>query len=940
MKVNFKLNSITIALFLFLFAIPNVINGQGWERVYESGYINLVDQLPDGNFQLVTRGTGANSPGNQIFIVDELGYVVDNYPFSDYNSYPQLIKTNSGHFLTTEPFNGDLRLIKKDLFGNTLWEYTYENLAGSLKLIIEDSNNDILFVSQLGNISFTIVKMSEDGLILWEQLIETDNSFFRLALGEIPTGYIFSYKENNTDNFPYLMHFDFDGNLQWSKESDENSNTRITEILGLSNSFLTFGQILGECFIDKYDLEGNLEWTTVLDPLDTQVAVELIETTDGGYAALMYGEYEEYDSTQIILSKLDIDGNVEWIQEYGDISLMESCLDFEQTQDGGFIIGGGRAFPDNTSVLYLIKTDPNGNSLTNTISGNVFFDLDPNCEYNNEDPLGGWIVNAIGNQISFYDNADSEGNYTIEVDQGIFEVTATMPSPFWEVCNLPITVDLSEPFSGENVDIPVQADEICPFMTISMYGGEGRLCIESEIYVTVENIGTELAENVTVEIELDPFYEYLDFTGNAILISQNNNLFTFSIGDVDFLEEVQFIIQTMNNCDTDLIGQSVCNTAKVFPDFTCLPTDPLWSGAELELSAECIGNEVIMTIENVGTGDMNNGSNFIVIEDDVIMMNEPFNAIQSGDFISFPRMANGSFQRIETMQVPFHPIGNDPVAFIEGCGVNGSGAFSVGFVNQYPLGDESPFEDIECSSIIAAYDPNAKYAFPIGYQAEHFIEKNTDINYALHFQNVGNAPATKVVLVDYLSENLDPSTIVIGNSSHDYTFDLSGRDRMEFIFNNINLPDSLSDPAGSQGFVEFTIKQQPDLPIGTQIYNEANIYFDFNPPIKTNETMHTIGENFISVDVEDILRPNVAIQVFPNPFNTSTTFEVLENNNLYNEDLEFELFDMIGRKIISRNFNNGSLTLSSDGLSTGTYFYTILNPEGLLNSGKVVVQKK
>ena len=96
--------------------------------------------------------------------------------------------------------------------------------------------------------------------------------------------------------------------------------------------------------------------------------------------------------------------------------------------------------------------------------------------------------------------------------------------------------------------------------------------------------------------------------------------------------------------------------------------------------------------------------------------------------------------------------------------------------------------------------------------------------YILRFQNLGTAPAFDVVIRDTLSEHFDISSIRPGVASHDYTFHLEGNGVAVFTFENINLPDSTSNPEGSQGFVTFSIRQNEDLPLGTVIKNDAAIY--------------------------------------------------------------------------------------------------------------------
>jgi hypothetical protein len=45
---------------------------------------------------------------------------------------------------------------------------------------------------------------------------------------------------------------------------------------------------------------------------------------------------------------------------------------------------------------------------------------------------------------------------------------------------------------------------------------------------------------------------------------------------------------------------------------------------------------------------------------------------------------------------------------------------------------------------------------------------------------------------------------------------------------------------GSNGYVSFRINLKSDSKVGTVVKNHAEIYFDKNQPILTNETFHTL----------------------------------------------------------------------------------------------------
>jgi uncharacterized repeat protein (TIGR01451 family) len=204
-----------------------------------------------------------------------------------------------------------------------------------------------------------------------------------------------------------------------------------------------------------------------------------------------------------------------------------------------------------------------------------------------------------------------------------------------------------------------------------------------------------------------------------------------------------------------------------------------------------------------------------------------------------------------------------------------------------------------CYEVVNSYDPNYKEVYP----KDVLPGFNDWLTYTIHFQNTGTAPAINIKLLDTLDANLDEETFEVINYSHFNTVTLTDG-VLDFRFPNILLPDSTSDLAGSQGFVQYRIKPVSNLPVGTQIENTANIYFDYNTPITTNTTVN----NFITtVALNDkIQSPNILI--YPNPstglFNLSATVNV-------------EVYNIIG-ELISTTNNTKTIDLSNE--PNGIYF--------------------
>ncbi|MFT6336496.1 MAG: putative repeat protein (TIGR01451 family) [Saprospiraceae bacterium] len=168
--------------------------------------------------------------------------------------------------------------------------------------------------------------------------------------------------------------------------------------------------------------------------------------------------------------------------------------------------------------------------------------------------------------------------------------------------------------------------------------------------------------------------------------------------------------------------------------------------------------------------------------------------------------------------------------------------------------------------VLCAYDPNDKQVDP--HHPEGYTNiTDSELTYKVRFQNVGNAPAMNIEIKDTLSEYLDVSSVRYLSGSHDefLSFSRSEENILTFKFSNINLPDSLSDPLGSQGYLIYSVHVIDNLPEGTIIENTAHIYFDFNPAIVTNTTTNILyddldADGFYSIedcnDSEALINPD------------------------------------------------------------------------------------
>jgi hypothetical protein len=127
--------------------------------------------------------------------------------------------------------------------------------------------------------------------------------------------------------------------------------------------------------------------------------------------------------------------------------------------------------------------------------------------------------------------------------------------------------------------------------------------------------------------------------------------------------------------------------------------------------------------------------------------------------------------------------------------------------------------------------------------------------------------------------------------------------------------------------------------LNTLIYNSAAIYFDFNAPIITNQTFHTIGKDFVKISLSTSTQNNSFkfknVSVYPNPFRTTTQILVDAEPLL---DAKLLLMDTQGRIIRTINGTNNRFELHRNDLPAGTYLFQIIQDKTFVASGKLVVQ--
>jgi len=129
---------------------------------------------------------------------------------------------------------------------------------------------------------------------------------------------------------------------------------------------------------------------------------------------------------------------------------------------------------------------------------------------------------------------------------------------------------------------------------------------------------------------------------------------------------------------------------------------------------------------------------------------------------------------------------------------------------------------------------------------------------------------------------------------------------------------------------------------GTYTYDANNIgtseaYKDWN----STGTAITWGDStyyyFHTVEgINDLLTQQEKSIIEPNPFSTQATIQIY--NSSHRNNLQFTLYDVLGREVLQLSIVNNQTTIQRGNLKNGIYFYKLSSNQQPIDNGKVVIQ--
>jgi len=309
--------------------------------------------------------------------IKTIGGIWDEYGIS-------MLQTENGDFVasgfsyTTETENEDFYLLKTDVNGNTIWSKTYgEQLLDWSYSVIETSDGGYLMCGEsntygTGIYGALLVKTNNLGNLEWQKKYYGDYAAEgRAVLQPDDESFLFCGSTRVVNSFEtdvFLVKTDLSGDTLWTRKfggqardfamSMVLSNDGGIVVCGGSKSF---GNGVEDIYVVKTDLDGNLIWEKTYGSHYYDTGVKIIQTQDGGYVICGPSTNSSTVFLNVILLRIDADGNEIWTKYFNDTDDVWGRSVAEIPGDGYVVCGAIRKPGADNIEVYLLKLDMDGN---------------------------------------------------------------------------------------------------------------------------------------------------------------------------------------------------------------------------------------------------------------------------------------------------------------------------------------------------------------------------------------------------------------------------------------------------------------------------------------------------------------------------------------------------------------------------------------------------
>ena len=452
---------------LFIILVVQQSFAQTFQKTYHGGtsfdFGRSVQQSIDGGY-IITGETSLGAGPSDMYLIKTTydGTIQWAKTFGGAgNEYGYCVQqTSDGGFIiigNTDTYVGggpwDMYLVKTTSDGTLQWSKIFGGTGIEEGRSVQETNDGGFIITGYttsfgGGADVYLVKTASDGTLQWTKtygyLLGTDTGESVKQTND--GGYIITgFTSMESDQFDaYLIKTASDGTLEWTKTFGDTLDDRGYDVKQTNDGgFIitgTFGRIVsiggggfiyyGDVYLIKTASNGTLQWTkTFGNEIDYAVGYSIQQTNDGGY--IIGGNRRGAH-----LLKTTSDGTLQWSKIYGNLLGADGKTAAQQTNDGRYIIIGTISNALTGFDVYLTKTDSSGNSGCNETNATTLISTGGMQNTGGVQGTGGAVTSNIATQ-TFSGGIET----TLCLTLGVNEITEQQsvlisPNPVQNILNI------------------------------------------------------------------------------------------------------------------------------------------------------------------------------------------------------------------------------------------------------------------------------------------------------------------------------------------------------------------------------------------------------------------------------------------------------------------------------------------------------------------------
>ena len=324
-----------------------------------------------------TFGGNGEDMGFSIIQTKNGGYAIAGYAIFPRKEKKDDWRSKLGYIILEKSKRQDFWIIKLDKNGNMEWDEAFgEEGADVARSIIQTEDGGYAVVGSIwtkyaSKQDFWLIKLGENGNKEWDKTFDEDENDIAYSLIQTEDGgYAIAgstglrvWGETNC----WVIKLDVKGNMEWDSNFGGTGWDETYSIIQTKDEgFIAIGCVWskgagrGDVRVAKLNKRGNLVWDKTFGGRENDEAYSIIQTEDRGYAVAGFTVLEETGDRDILVIKLDKEGNKVWDRAFGGTS-EDWANSIIQTKDGGYMVAGWTSsMGAGKTDVWIVKLDKRG----------------------------------------------------------------------------------------------------------------------------------------------------------------------------------------------------------------------------------------------------------------------------------------------------------------------------------------------------------------------------------------------------------------------------------------------------------------------------------------------------------------------------------------------------------------------------------------------------